>query len=59
MDVAALSMDMAGAETMQKIGLAMMNKALDTTKTMAAGELAMMDKLPQSAGHGDRLNVTA
>jgi hypothetical protein len=59
MDVSGLSMDMAGIDTMQKISLAMMNKAMDTTKTMAAGELAMMDKLPQSAGYGDRLNVTA
>jgi hypothetical protein len=59
MDVAAMSMDMAGAQTMQKIGVAMLSKAMDTQKTMAAGAIEMMDKLPQSAGNGDRLNVVA
>jgi hypothetical protein len=59
MDVGGLSMDMAGVQNMQKIGLAMMDKALDTQKTMAAGELQMMNNLPASAGLGDRLNVRA
>jgi hypothetical protein len=59
MDVGSLSMDFAQVETMQKVGVTMLSKAMDTQKSMAAGEIAMMDKLPQSAGYGDRLNAIA
>ncbi|MDR0991595.1 MAG: YjfB family protein [Ruminococcus sp.] len=58
-NVGEMSMDMAQAATMNKIGIAVMDKALDTTKQLAAGEINMMNDLPKSAGYGDRLNVTA
>jgi hypothetical protein len=58
-NVADLAMGMAQASTMQKIGISVMDKALDTTKQMAAGEIRMMNDLPKSAGYGDRLNVSA
>jgi hypothetical protein len=58
-NVSDMAMGMAQATTMNKIGIAVMDKALDTTKQLAAGEINMMNNLPKSAGYGDRLNVSA
>jgi hypothetical protein len=59
MEIAGLAMGVKQGETMSKVGMAVLSKAMDTQKSMAAGEIAMMNKLPQSAGYGDRLNATA
>lgn len=43
MDIASVSMTLANIETMSKVGVAVLDKTLETNDTLAAGMVQMID----------------
>lgn len=51
MDIAAMSMQMSLSQVQTNVGLAMVNKAMDTTEAQANGLLEMIEQATPSFGH--------
>lgn len=49
MSIASMSTSMANSQALSAVGTAVMSMALDTAKTQASGEVAMLNSMPGPA----------